>query len=168
MKNTGTDFETTLQGVMDAYKRLGKLRMVKAAPPIRVFGPPGRQRVIMLPNPFLDFVGTWVERGGRMVMIEAKRTREARLPLSDSGLKESQRAAMLNWTVSGAVSFVLWNHDTGNGLGNTYFVPWAAIQKCLQLQERKSLTPEDCILLPQGNGFVLIDFLPEMHRQFPA
>jgi len=110
--NPGKDFEAALVKQFAVYEVRKIARVKKSDPPsaMRCVGP-GQFRPILLENPFLDFTGTWTERGGRMIQIEAKSTAEPRLACpADNGIKAAQIAAMREWQDAGALVAVLWEY----------------------------------------------------------
>lgn len=111
MKNDGSTFEQILATQHEAYEAQGRARICQVSPPCRVFGTPGRQRVVMLDNPFVDFVGSWLERGGRSIHIEAKVTGKPILGFNnDTGIKVKQLENLQRWEKAGAAVGVLWCH----------------------------------------------------------
>lgn len=113
--NTGKSFEAELSVLFAELERKGAARIRKVDPPTRVIGGGFRRRVILLPNPFLDYVGTIA--GGRAVFIEAKSTATGRLPFCRSGgLTEEQWQAMRGWHAAGAAVLVLWRQPAGTAV----------------------------------------------------
>ena len=171
--NTGKAFEAEIERVLIQYQASGILRMKKVDPPLRYIGP---GKVLHLANPFVDFVGCWTERGGRMVVMECKSTkrkmqgieldigiqREPRLPLGDDGLTDRQVDALRHWSAAGAVAFVLWRH----GDTDTMLLPWPAIRAVAAAGQRRHLLWSDGHLVRRGLGFVTVDFVAEMRRIF--
>ncbi len=153
--NTGKAFERELEITFAAYETQKLATLRKVDPPTRsIGGGSSPKRVFHLPNPFLDFVGTWTERGGRALFLEAKSTQDPRLPLGRSGgITEKQVENLLMWARAGAVSCLIW-HVAGEtrvlGAGN---VGWAVEQG------KKSLVPADGGLVTRGMGSVLWDVL---------
>jgi penicillin-binding protein-related factor A (putative recombinase) len=168
-RNAGHVFEDDIERVAAQYQFHKHLRVKKVDPPSKVLRPPGRGPiVIFLDNPFLDFCGTWTERGGRAVFFEAKSTTEPRLAINvqkgASGLKETQVDAMRHWRSAGAVTFLLWQHA-----GEVRLVCIEEITNTLNMGV-KSLKWGACdsYPCPQGTGFVLFDFLQIMRKIWPA
>lgn len=106
----GNAFETLLEMIHDAYKEAGRAHIEKVDPPTKVVG---KGKVIYLANPFLDYVGSWKHRNGRMIVMEAKSTQKHRLQLGNEkgGLTANQIKAMGQWHYSGALTGLLWWHD---------------------------------------------------------
>lgn len=170
--NTGKAFEKEIEGVLVQYQAKNLLRMKKVDPPLRYIG----GRVLHLANPFLDFIGSWTERGGRMVVMECKSTRpktgaqlpfmevlaEARLPLGDGGLTDRQRDSLGRWHDAGAAAFVLWRH----GNRETALIPWPVIWTVDRRMDRRHLLWGDGVPVQAGTGFVTVDFLAAMRRVF--
>jgi len=181
--NTGKPFESEIERVLIQYQSAGILRMKKVDPPLRYIGP---GKVLHLANPFVDFVGCWTERGGRMIAMECKSTKrkpkpnretfaeprlplgevfaEPRLPLGDGGLTERQVDALRHWSAAGAVAFLLWRH----GDADTALIPWPAIRAVVAAGQRRHLLWSDGVLVRRGLGFVTVDFVAEMRKVFPA
>ena len=116
MKSKGKQFEADLQQSFDCYRLGGFALIEKVDPPIRVIN----RRAKQMPNPWLDFSGSW---GGQSIHIEAKerqpttkRADDCWLPIGrDDGLTAKQVEQLVAWGESLAVSFVLWNligHET--------------------------------------------------------
>ncbi len=112
----GRGFEQQVENSAAHYERQQILLLRKVEPPTRVVGGGAARKVIFLDNPFLDFVGSWTERGGRMIVLEAKETHEPRLSYG-GGLTERQLEAMHRWWQVGAAVGLVWNWQTGGGLG---------------------------------------------------
>lgn len=148
--NTGKPFEEELATILTKYGARGQLRLKKVEPPMRFAG----RRIILLPNPFLDFCGSWVERGGRAVFMEAKSTSKNTLPMGKSGLTDTQLDALRHWHNAGAVAFVLWKYD-----GVVRFIAWPWIEKL----KRKHIKIEDCFDVRPGHD-VDSDFRAVMLR----
>ena len=111
MKNGGAQFEEILATQHEAYEAQGRARLHKVSPPCLVFGTPGRQRVVLKENPFLDFVGSWTERGGRSIHVEAKMTATPRIGINNAtGIKPDQLVNLQKWEASGSAVGVLWFH----------------------------------------------------------
>jgi penicillin-binding protein-related factor A (putative recombinase) len=162
-RNTGKPFERRLDVILAQYTCRGLLRAKKAEPPTKVVGP---ARVIFLENPFLDYIGAWTQRNGRLLMFEAKSSRDPKLPMDSpksGGLITKQVDALRHWHNAGAVAFVLWEISDRD----CYLATWWAINRVLA-QGRKHLVPDDCRRVPQGQGFILYDFLPLLHENWPS
>ena len=162
MKNTGKPFEKTIETILMQYASKGILRMKKVDPPTRLLKLGGSTKVIMLPNPFLDYVGSWTARHGRAVFMEAKSTSEPQLKInSDGGLTVKQFEAMRQWQAAGAVTFVLWEHH-GHVRMLTYDMVKAA------LETAKHIKFPCAIPVPNGLGFVIYNFVEIMEKIWPA
>lgn len=167
--NTGIAFQQSIEKTANWYQSKGLLRIKKVDPPMRVMGGGPSKRIIFLPNPFLDFVGVWTERGGRAVFVEAKSTADPKLKFdSDSGVTETQMDSLRNWHNAGAVSFVLW--ECG---GKVRMVTGSYLAQCRDVARAgagfkyvdwEAVGPD----IPQGVGFALVDFLPEMRARWKA
>lgn len=148
-KNNGTAFERDLQTIFDAYLNQGRAKIHKVDPPTKVLG----KKVLFLPNDWLDFAGTWTERGGRALVIEAKTTQEPTLPLGGSrGLTETQWRNAMDWQRAGAMVLLLWEF-CGEIRVTT---PTMAMHACRE-NDRKSLRWCDAHKLPTGTGWVRFD-----------
>lgn len=165
MKNGGTEFETHVEIVCDAYRAQGLADIEKVAPPVKVFGMDARgmARVALLTNPFLDFVGTWTEQGGRAIHLEAKATSTPRLPVGNKdGVDADQLANLRRWYKAGAAVGVLWQHAE-----TVRFVSLTMIEHALNVDQRKSVPWIDGYILPPGPGLVSFDFLAMLRVLFP-
>lgn len=156
MRNSGKPWEEMIQTSADVYERQGFLRLSKVDPPTKMVGP---GRVIWLKNPFLDFVGSWTERQGRALMLEAKSTKDPTLKLrqKDNGVTEDQLWAIDRWHRSGAVTGVLW-HVRDKAM---YYLSPMALASAL-IEGRRNVGVDDGVRFTQGVGMVLADFLPAL------
>lgn len=154
--NTGKAWEKTIEiiGIQYASQRLMRFR--KIDPPLRYIG----GRVLHLANPWLDYGGCWTERQGRMVVFEAKSTKEPRLPLGSGGLTTNQMANMHLWTNAGAVVFLLWECHGRCALWNYQMI-------VEQGKEWKHLKHENGLPVGQGMGHVIFDFRQVMLKLWP-
>lgn len=164
-KNTGTDFETHVALVCDAYRAQRRADITKVEPPTKtLFIGPGRTKTIHLENPYLDFVGAWTERGGRAVHIEAKTTQAPRLPVgNDAGVSAEQLTNLKRWHAAGAAVGVLWEHD-----GQVRFVTITAIEHARTVEDRASVKWANAYPIPPGDGFVSFDFLAILSVLYPC
>jgi len=162
MKATpGQAFEREVGMVCDAYRATGRADIRKVDPPTRTLWKCGKPVTILLPNPFLDFVGTWTEMGGKAVMIEVKSTEEPRLAVlaekqKGSGISHDQLTNALAWEKAGAAVAFLWRHDRAVRLLTPSMVRAATT-------DRKSVTWTTAHLVPAGLGFCFHDFLTLLH-----
>lgn len=150
--NTGKVAEEMVAMTAHAYEQAKVLTITKVDPPMRLAG----GRPIMLANPFLDFVGTWNQEGGRAIFLEVKSTKEHRLPIArDGGLTLSQVQSMARWRNAGAAVGLLWFHAS-----RWAFVSYGQINMVLK-EQRKSIEFEmqDCIC-EQGTGRIVVHFEP--------
>lgn len=162
-RNTGKSFEGLLETVCVHYAAKGIMRLKKVEPPTRIIGGGHFKRIIFLPNPFLDFVGTWTERAGRAVFIEAKSTSEPKLPLgSDGGVTAKQVDALRDWHGAGAAVGVLWEVK-----GDVFFVGVRKLLAVLEVEGRKHLKPHDCEPVEQGIGCIYFDFRASLASLYP-
>lgn len=167
-----TAFEKAVATTCAAYEAAGLATLEKCEPPTRSFSIPGKgrreSRTVFLPNPFLDFTGSWTEWGGKRLEIECKHTSEPILHIGSvndktglitksAGIKWTQYQSALRWTRAGAACAFLWRYQN-----RTKLVTPAMI--AAQLQHRKSFRWVDAHEVPQGSGFILIDFLALLRR----
>lgn len=158
-RNDGRAFEKMIEAVCAQYQAKNLLRLKHVDPPNRIFG----GRVIHMANPFLDFIGCWTERAGRLVVMETKSTLEPRLPImGKSGFTENQFTALRHWSNAGAAAFVLWECH-----GAVTFLHIGDFVNALD-EGRKSVTLGDGQPVPAGTGFVTHDFLNVMRRAWPC
>lgn len=105
----GKEFESAIIKTAFNYERNRLLVLRKVDPPTVQFG----GRLIRKRSPFLDFVGSWTERGGRALFLEAKSVNQGVLPIGDRGLKPEQWNSMRVWHWAGALTGIIWRHSTG-------------------------------------------------------
>ncbi len=164
-ESPGTVFEGEIAAMCLAYQDAGIASLEKVDPPIRVLHiPGGGKRVVFLANPFLDFSGTWTARGGKAIHIECKATSPPILNIksgtSRGGITESQLIASERWEAAGAAVAFLWRHEA-----KTRILTPAMVRA--QLATRNSLRWCDAHDIPQGSGFLFIDFLAVLARLNP-
>ncbi len=162
-----TAFENEVLKVGQAYKAAGLADIEKVDPPTRTFGHGRSLRTIYLVNPFLDIIGTWTEMGGKTLQLECKVTNDPTLSLgyiredgeasSSNGITAAQIQAGLRWSAAGAACAYLWRFDNQTRL----VTPSMCVA---QLKHRKSFRWADAHPVPQGTGFILIDFLALLRR----
>ena len=107
----GGELERTLEAIHGVYRMTRRAKVHKVDPPVRIVGGGGARRIIFLENPFVDYVGAWTERNGRMLAIEAKETTEPRLDMATAKLSGTQQLALTQWRDSGALALVCWRHE---------------------------------------------------------
>lgn len=162
MKNTGSIFEEVLSAQHEAYLAQGRAKIEQVSPPCKVFGAPGRQRVILLENPFLDFTGSWIERSGRTLHIEAKATSEPRLGINNAtGIKPHQLNNLVAWEKAGAAVGVLWYHA-----GTARLLTLNQILAALA-DSRGSVRWEKAYALHQTTDLVFWDYLTALAVIYP-
>jgi hypothetical protein len=159
----GSAFESLVTQVFDAYEAQGLARVRKVDPPTRVVYRGNRPMVIQLTNPFLDFIGPWTERQGRMIMIEAKSSDKPRLPFDTTGdgISVEQLANMRSWAAHGAVTGALWQHA-----GSVRYVTLQMID-CHAREGRRSIPWAEAFPVPKGMGFVVFDILAVLRALHP-
>ena len=162
-RNDGRAFEGQLETIATQYVSKRIMRIKKCEQPLRIMGKRPFIKVVFMENPFLDFTGSWMERGGRMICFEAKSTTKPVLPIGgDNGMKQSQIDAMGYWLAAGAVSFLLWECK-----GVVKFVTYAEIRHRLDRDKIKHLKFEQCMeTVNQGMGFTFFDFAVNMRKHF--
>ena len=156
--NDGKRFEKLLKQVADVYFHKKVLRLEKCDPPVRIIGP---GKVQFLENPFSDFTGVWEERGGRALMIEAKSTKDGKLPIGNGKLTDLQIDWLIRWHTVGAAVGVIWESDFRVG-----FLPIGTIEAIRQ-SGRRSIKFEEADPVPQGMGHILFDFAVNLRRWYP-
>lgn len=162
MKNNGTTFEMILETQHEAYAVQGRAKLEKLSQPVKVFGSPGRQRVVHLPNPFLDFTGCWMEAGNRSLHIEAKSTVQPRLPIyNDTGIKTTQMDALHAWHRAGAAVGVLWFHA-----GTTRLLSLSQIEAA-RAEGKGSVRWEKAYTLYQTTDLIFWDYLTALRALYP-
>mgnify|MGYP001604299036 CR=1 FL=1 len=154
--NTGKPFEHALEKIAAQYASRGLLSLRKVDPPLRYVG----ASIVHMANPFTDFIGCWSERGGRALFVEAKSTREPKLPVGKSGLTSAQIDAMHCWSAAGAAAFLLWECRGEVRL-------WSEAMIVDQTQNIRHLPYGFGLYVPAGQGWVLHDFLFVMRQLWP-
>lgn len=164
-RNDGRDFQKQLEATCAEYhrRRVAYLRKVDA--PVRVFwkqeaNGTRRQVVVFLQNPWLDFVGTWIARRSRTLLIEAKSTSTHRLPFKKEhgSLSIEQFNSIRTWHLCGAAVAVVWR------FGDKCCLYTPAMLLAAEASGAKSLVFESGIPVSYGTGNVMWDFLPVMER----
>lgn len=152
----GGTFEQAIQATCDAYASANIAFVKKSDPPTKVIRPPGRRPlVIQLENPYLDFTGAWLEQGGRMITVEAKNNEKPSLPVGDKitdGISTSQLMNAAIWEAAGAAVLFLWQRE-----GQVRYLTVRMVREATA--DRKSVPWAAAKPVPQGEGFILIDFL---------
>ena len=158
-RNTGKDLENRIAKIAQIYEAQGVAVLRKCDPPSRTFNINGKNITTLLKNPYPDFVGVWAERGGRTLMIEAKSTKEPRLPImgKSGGVKKEQVDSLMLWESFGAAVGVVWEYDL-----HWRFVSLELINKIANEKRgknyRKSIRWEEAQAIQQ-NGMNYMDFL---------
>jgi hypothetical protein len=154
-RNDGRGFQDELKRTAEHYRRQGIAKLEKADPPTRLVGGGKFRKVIFLANPFLDFVGVWTAHHGRALFIEAKSHESGRLPINTSGgVSTTQWAALMAWRAAGAATAVLWRKA---GEVRLWTPEMLLAEEALG---HKSLVFEPGLLVRQGQGPLIWDFLP--------
>lgn len=159
IKTSGTAFEARVKSVCDTYLAQGRAYLEKVDPPTVKT----QYRTIYKDNPFLDYVGSWIERGSRIVHIEAKSNLKARLPISTDkdGVSVEQIANLIAWEKAGAAVGILWER-----YGEVRFVTIAQMGAA-RADDMKSVAWERAYPIPTGRG-VEFDFLAVLHVLYPC
>lgn len=150
--------EADIDGASRIYEKRGVLSLSKVAPPTLTTG----RGIIHLSNPFLDYIGAWTERGGRMLHIEVKSTKEPRLRINGSpGLTDGQMIAFRRWHLSGSACGLVW---MANGLPR-----WVSMAHLFEAHARgdKSIHADDARRITQGVG-LLYDFAACLREDYPV
>lgn len=156
-KNDGRAFQKSIALTGLGYDQAMIATLAKVDPPNFIVGTGQLRRVIFKANPFLDFIGVWTSRHGRMLMVEAKSTATHRLPLNRSGgITTEQLATIYRWRYAGAAVAVLWIWNDRVVL----FTP--EMLRAANTRGDKSLVHEDGIPVPRGTGRIVWDFLPAL------
>lgn len=162
-RNDGRGFQEEIEQTCGAYNANRQAMIRKVDPPARIVGAHPNRRVIFLPNPFLDYVGTWTARHSRAIFIEAKSGASQRLRLGSGGLTDTQQSALLAWRRAGAAAFVLYQWAGKVAL----FLPEHVI--AFQGRGEKGLPFDVGLPVPRGEGTVIWDFLPVYQKAvFPV
>lgn len=155
----GRQWEETILACSHLYEQANFLRVRKVSPASRIVGGGNDRKVIFMPNDFVDFVGSFTQRGGRAVFVEAKQTHEDRLPLGrGGGVTDKQVRTMRDWTLANAMTAVLWRSPSG-----VWIAPYREI--AMRITEgRKALLPEHCRAVPCEGYVVLADGRTRVER----
>lgn len=154
MKNTGKNLEKWIEIEAKKYESKNKLLLRKVDPPSFSRVLKGRTIHTLLPNPFADFIGC--TKQGRIVCIEAKSTKDARLPFGKSGVRQKQIDDLKQFESFGAICGIIWD------CGKFYWVTLQDIERASK-EGRKSVKPEHCEEIKSENGHV-IDFYPFLKK----
>ncbi len=161
----GSTFEAAITRTLEAYRVYGVCDVEKVEPPIKTFGTPQNRKVIFLENPFLDFIGSWTEMAGKLLVIECKSTETDTLSIGGipvkagrrtvtaaKGITQAQIDAGHRWHRAGAAVCYLWHYRGEVRLTTPHMLT-------VQLRTRRSLRWCDAHPVPQGRGFIIYDFL---------
>ncbi len=144
--NSGKPLENLIEQEAKRYEAEGLLMLRKADPPSFTRNINGVAVTMLTSNPFPDFVGVME---GRMLCIEAKSTKEDRLPFGKSGLRSKQLDDLRQWRKFGAVVGVIWANPLG--------YHWVTLDDVdeVALKGKKSVKSCDVIKIPQAVNHVL-------------
>lgn len=161
----GRSLEHELEIIASLYAERGILRLGRTTPPTRTWREGESQRVCFLKNPWLDYAGTWTEREGRMLLIEAKTTHEPVLNLAagkdgKGGLSKNQIENLMLWEKAGAAVGCIWQWQ-----GKCVWINTKDIQR--EFPKVKHVYFRDLPPIPQGEGFILIDFVQNLRINYP-
>lgn len=159
--NKGRWLEEVILGTAAQYEREGVMRLRKVDPPLVLL----RGQWILKASPFLDFVGSWTERMGRAIFIEAKSTKEPVLQvMGQGGLKLTQYASLLYWHNAASAAALVW------AVGEkAVLVPVDMIRGFVQDGPKRLQFDEPRMRgfrIPQGKGFKILDFVEVMRRLY--
>lgn len=157
---TGTTFEARIKAVCDCYLASGRAYFEKVDPPTVKT----QYRTIYKDNPFLDFVGSWIERGGQSIHIEAKSNSKTALPISadKDGVSVEQIESLEKWQAANAAVGILWEHK-----GEVRFVTLAMMEDA-KAENIKSVPWARAYRIPKGAGAVEFDFLAILTVLYPC
>jgi len=165
--NDGRAFQDEV--LKSAGRYVGKLRLRKVDPPVRLLGGGEFRKVIFQKNPFSDFIGCWTERGGQMLCVECKSTSEPKLQFGNGGVTDDQIDQLINWSAAGAVAFVLWQWR----MMGVRLIPSDCWKRCRDSyraeQGFRHIKWESLPLnfeVKQGLGFCTVDFLMTMRAVY--
>lgn len=161
MSGRGKEFERHLTDLAADYERRRLLVMRKLDPPTRVIGP---GKIIYMRSPFVDFSGSWTERAGRSIHIEAKETHDNKLGVgasASSGITVNQVHNLHVWHQAGAVAAVCWKSPDAN-----YLLPITVIDELTRRSGLKHIKASEVpqICLCGGDG--RIDLIGALRRLF--
>jgi len=163
-QNDGKSFEKIMTQIGEAYDRRGVMRIVKAEPPTFRMKKNGETIIGERANPFLDYAGTWTERGGRALFIEAKSTTDSTtLPLDrEGGVTTDQVLALRRWHNAGAAVAVIWevNRTHCAAISHDLLVSTLATG-------RKSIRFDELPRVSVGFGFIIYDFAQLLRQFYP-
>lgn len=156
LSNSGKSFETVLQHIFDAYRACGVMDVRHVDPPVKIIGGGKNRQVIFQDNYFVDYIGSWRERSGRMIALEAKSTAINHLAVGKTGgVTARQWKALTDWSGAGAAAGIIWECPAG-----VFFVPLGQAAKAAN--NRCRVTPEFGLKLAPGKGFVFFDVAAAM------
>lgn len=161
MINDGKGLEGRILWAAQTYLFRGQLTLDKVDAPTKVVGKRGALRVIMLESQWVDFAGAWTERGGRMVIIEAKSTASDSVACGkDGGITKRQWEALQYWHAAGAAVGVIIETP-----GPLYW--WWTVPMITESQKQKRMIKAaegQPVISADG---VLVDFRRNLWRSFP-
>jgi hypothetical protein len=159
--NTGKALEARIMTAVNIYGRRELLLMRKVDPPSFTRYVGGKTVTTLTQNPFLDFVGTWTERSGRALFIEAKSTAEPRLPFGgDACVTIQQMEALRSWSHAGAAVGIIWEHQLFHA-----FVSLDDLHNAAG-RGRKSLDWDSAAKISEGDQCI-VNFLPALRALYP-
>lgn len=165
MTGRGKWLESEIASLSKLYRRDKICDIEKVDPPTRMINKGGKAITINLANPFLDFIGTWTERGGRTIILEAKESVHPRLPVGverGDGVSATQMGLLTRWERSGAAVGILWSRG-----GKIRFVSMAQAAAALSTG-RKSVQWREAYKTPPIGGHPSGGFMAVMAAVYPA
>lgn len=159
-QTTGTLLEGRVAAICKIYRAQGVADLEKVDPPTVKT----RWATIYKASPFLDYIGTWNARGGRMIALEAKSVDVPRLRVcveKGAGLSVEQIDNLRRWEASGAAVGVIWFRG-----GDFRFVTLAQIDAA-RADEYKSVDWLHCYRIPKTEH-IEADFLAVLNSLYPC
>ena len=154
--NQGTAFERRIAPQLTLWKRQGRAKIEKVDPPSLTRG----FKTILLPNPFLDYAGTWTEMGGRTIIVEAKHTDKSRLDINrKGGITEKQWSDLKKWKAAGAECFILWEHPTSLDPFELRILTIEIAAAACEKGGRVSIPWHEALKVQRGTGMNRFDWL---------
>jgi hypothetical protein len=146
-QEAGASLEEDVLRLAAQYERQRALTLRKVDPPTRVVGP---GKIVYLKNPFADFVGSWTERGGKVLILEAKHTQEDQLGIGiKGGVSRDQMHNLRVWHHAQAVSAVIWRAGA-----ETFFIPVVILDALCRKHLRKHVKVRDVDRRFRGRDWV--------------
>lgn len=133
------ELEDIIKKSGEAYEKKGILKIKKVSPPTAVIYKKGKPEVIHQRNPFVDFIGCFIQKGSRMIHIEAKHYNKDRLPVNrKGGITPNQCTSLQSWYEAGCIVGAIWQKDR-----EFFWLGIDLINDCIN-EDRASVKPEEC------------------------